>query len=196
MSKSPEKRCFRCQRWFSAGEMASSLKNVSEENKDVVPNYCVKCWGKLADPDFGIRTHSLQCSACERSYPQEDMVTSTEPHKKAKHLCRLCYQHSPGFWSSTPKVTKIPVLPADDFPSLTKPSHYATQVPGIECWDVTQHFNFNRGNIIKYCWRCGQKGGTGDAIRDLKKCIEYAKHEIERIEKEFGDCTTTSTSSI
>lgn len=61
---------------------------------------------------------------------------------------------------------------------VKKPSHYTQQVPGIECKDVTVHFNFNRGNIIKYAWRCGDKG---NAIEDLKKIKEYADFEIDRL---------------
>lgn len=61
------------------------------------------------------------------------------------------------------------------------PRHYTNQVPGIECWDVAQHFNFNRGNAIKYVWRAGSKD---DAVEDLKKAIQYINHEIARIVKE------------
>lgn len=63
---------------------------------------------------------------------------------------------------------------------IKHPKHYTDQVPGIECIEVTQHFNFNRGNIIKYAWRCGSKG---DPIADLRKVIEYAQFEIDRIQK-------------
>lgn len=63
------------------------------------------------------------------------------------------------------------------------PKHYTAQVPGIECWDVTQHFNFNRGNAIKYVWRAGSKD---DLIEDLKKAIQYINHEIARVVKERG----------
>lgn len=70
----------------------------------------------------------------------------------------------------------------NDHPQEIKaPPHYTLQVPGIECIEVTQHFNFNRGNIIKYAWRCGEKG---DPISDLQKIKEYADFEIARIQKE------------
>jgi len=61
---------------------------------------------------------------------------------------------------------------------ISNPSHYTQQVPNIECIEVTQHFNFNRGNIIKYAWRCGDKG---DAVEDMKKVIQYAQFEIDRL---------------
>ena len=60
------------------------------------------------------------------------------------------------------------------------PSHYTDVVPGIECIDVTQWFNFNKGNAIKYIWRSGKKD---DEVQDLKKAIEYLQIEIKRIEK-------------
>ena len=63
---------------------------------------------------------------------------------------------------------------------ITHPHHYAETVPGIECIQVTQHFNFNRGNAIKYIWRAGQKDKEKE-IEDLKKAIQYLEFEIERI---------------
>lgn len=75
-------------------------------------------------------------------------------------------------------------MPKIDPPVMTDlvqhPAHYTQQVPGIECIQVTQHFNFNRGNIIKLAWRCGDKG---DPIMDLRKIIEYANFEIKRIQE-------------
>ena len=62
---------------------------------------------------------------------------------------------------------------------INNPSHY-TSVPGIECIDVTKHFNFNLGNIIKYAWRCGLKG---DPIQGLEKIKKYAEFEIERLKE-------------
>lgn len=65
--------------------------------------------------------------------------------------------------------------------NVNHPKHYAETVPGIECIEVTQHFNFNRGNAIKYIWRAGHKN---DEIEDLKKAIQYLNFEIQRIEHE------------
>ena len=58
------------------------------------------------------------------------------------------------------------------------PKHYADRVPGIECIEVTQHFPFNLGNVIKYVWRCGYKG---DPIEDLEKARTYLDFEIARL---------------
>lgn len=73
-----------------------------------------------------------------------------------------------------------PPRPSDP---VNHPNHYTEQVPGIECIDVVQHFNFNRGNIIKYAWRCGDKG---EPVKDLQKVIKYAQFEINRLERSKG----------
>lgn len=62
---------------------------------------------------------------------------------------------------------------------VNHPPHYCNHPSGLECIQVTQHFNFNRGNAIKYIWRAGQKG---DEVEDLKKAIKYLQFEIERVE--------------
>lgn len=68
-------------------------------------------------------------------------------------------------------------LPEPD--RVNHPSHYTEIVPGIECIQVTEHFNFNRGNAIKYVWRAGAKGNE---IEDLKKARWYLDREIANLE--------------
>lgn len=63
---------------------------------------------------------------------------------------------------------------------VNHPPHY-TQLAGVECIDVTEQFNFCRGNAIKYLWRAGAKG---DEIADLRKSIWYIEREIARLERE------------
>ena len=60
------------------------------------------------------------------------------------------------------------------------PAHYKKNPSGIECIEVTEHMNFNKGNAIKYVWRSGEKG---DEIEDLKKAVWYINREMERIIK-------------
>jgi hypothetical protein len=69
------------------------------------------------------------------------------------------------------------------------PSHYTSKVPGIECIQVTQHFNFNQGNVIKYVWRCGEKGNP---IQDLEKARQYLDFEIARMKAETPAATAPS----
>ena len=66
--------------------------------------------------------------------------------------------------------------------TVNHPAHYGA-IPGIECIDVVEHFNFNLGNVIKYVWRVGLKPGT-DVKDDLKKAIWYLERELERRENE------------
>lgn len=60
---------------------------------------------------------------------------------------------------------------------VNHPPHYQ-QVPGLECIEVVRHFNFNRGNAIKYIWRAGAKGNE---VEDLKKAMWYIEDEIKRL---------------
>ena len=63
---------------------------------------------------------------------------------------------------------------------VKNPGHYADgPVPGIECIQVSQWFNFNCGNVIKYVWRHGYKGKP---LEDLKKARQYLDFEIARLE--------------
>ncbi len=59
------------------------------------------------------------------------------------------------------------------------PSHYTSR--GIECIQVTEMFNFNKGNVIKYVWRAGEKSRETE-IEDLKKAMWYLEREIKRLE--------------
>lgn len=63
---------------------------------------------------------------------------------------------------------------------VNAPSHYR-DIPGIECIDVTKHFNFSRGSAIKYIWRAGKKDKSKE-IEDLRKAIKYLEIEIARVE--------------
>lgn len=71
--------------------------------------------------------------------------------------------------------------------NVKHPSHYAEGGPlhkcgeTIECIEVTQTMNFNRGNAIKNLWRAGKKGGRAKEIEDLKKARQYIDFEIDRL---------------
>ncbi len=68
---------------------------------------------------------------------------------------------------------------------INHPKHYTSNAKctkcsnPIECIDVTEHFNFNRGNAIKYIWRADKKQ---DRLEDLKKARWYIDREINTIE--------------
>lgn len=69
-------------------------------------------------------------------------------------------------------------LPGDGTDPVNHPSHYTAHPSGIECIQITEHFNFNLGNAIKYIWRSGEKGAT---IQDLEKARWYVNREIQRL---------------
>jgi hypothetical protein len=62
--------------------------------------------------------------------------------------------------------------------AVENPRHYTTHPSGVEMSDVAAHFNFCRGNALKYIWRAGEKG---DAVEDLRKAIWYLQREIKRL---------------
>ena len=62
-----------------------------------------------------------------------------------------------------------------DYDPVNMPAHY-TKLP-VECIDVTEHFSFCLGNVIKYVWRADYKGKD---IEDLEKAAFYLRREIDR----------------
>ena len=64
---------------------------------------------------------------------------------------------------------------------VNHPPHYTGHPSGVECIQITEHYNFNVGNAIKYLWRAGLK--TADATQDLRKAAWYINREIQRLEK-------------
>ena len=63
---------------------------------------------------------------------------------------------------------------------VNHPAHYTAHPSGVECITVTEHFNFNIGNAIKYLWRAGLKDNE---LEDLRKAVWYVNREINRIGK-------------
>jgi hypothetical protein len=61
--------------------------------------------------------------------------------------------------------------------AVNHPKHYTSHPSGVECIEVTEHFNFNLGNAIKYIWRADSKGQD---IEDLRKARWYLDREILR----------------
>lgn len=58
------------------------------------------------------------------------------------------------------------------------PNYYKNHPSGVEAIEITQWFNFNKGNAIKYIWRAGLKNNE---VEDLKKAQWYLKTEIKRL---------------
>jgi hypothetical protein len=66
---------------------------------------------------------------------------------------------------------------------VNSPTHYTSHPSGIECIQVTEHYNFNIGNAIKYLWRHGKKYDD-KTIEDLKKARWYINREIKKMQGE------------
>lgn len=64
--------------------------------------------------------------------------------------------------------------------SVNHPRHYTSHPSGVECIQISEHYNFCIGNAIKYLWRAGLKG---DDVEDLKKARWYLDREILNREK-------------
>lgn len=61
---------------------------------------------------------------------------------------------------------------------IEHPKHYTKHPSGVECIEITEHFNFNLGNVVKYVWRAALKGKQ---LEDLHKAKWYIEREIERL---------------
>ena len=62
---------------------------------------------------------------------------------------------------------------------VNHPAHYTWLPRGLEVIDVTENFNFCRGNALKYIMRAGHKS---DEVEDLRKAVWYLQREIARLE--------------
>jgi hypothetical protein len=62
---------------------------------------------------------------------------------------------------------------------VNHPAHYSSHPSGVECIQVTEWFNFNVGNAIKFLWRSNEKG---ERMQDLRKAAWYINREIGRLE--------------
>jgi hypothetical protein len=86
-----------------------------------------------------------------------------------------------------PDVNEALARPRQDDP--VEPHHY-TQFP-VEPIEILELLPYNRASAAKYVIRCSSKGGSKDAIIDLKKAIWFLNREVrrlERIENDPNDC--------
>ena len=71
--------------------------------------------------------------------------------------------------------------------SVNHPAHYTSHPSGVECIQITEHYDFCIGNAIKYLWRSGlkQEEGMTDTqkeIEDLQKAIWYIQRKISLLQ--------------
>ena len=66
-------------------------------------------------------------------------------------------------------------------------NYYKKNGDSIECIDYIESHNlgkgFNRGNIIKYVTRAGEKNKDTE-IEDLEKALAYVNYELARLKNE------------
>lgn len=70
--------------------------------------------------------------------------------------------------------------------NVNHPKHYTSHPSGIECIQITEHYNFCIGNAIKYLWRAGLKSDAGmdlsdKEIEDCRKAIWYINRHIDNV---------------
>ncbi len=65
--------------------------------------------------------------------------------------------------------------------NVAHPKHYTSHPSGIECIQITEHYNFCIGNAIKYLWRAGLKLDGAYEIEDCKKAIWYINRHIQNV---------------
>ena len=75
---------------------------------------------------------------------------------------------------------------------VNNPKHYTSHPSGVECIEITQHYNFTIGNAIKYLWRQGLKTEANldqsqKQIEDLNKAVWYIQKEIQNLKEGVYD---------
>lgn len=76
-----------------------------------------------------------------------------------------------------------------EYNNVDHPRHYTSHPSGVECIEITRHYNFDIGNAIKYLWRAGLKGDAGmtqreKEIEDLEKAIWYIEDYIAELKEQ------------
>jgi endogenous inhibitor of DNA gyrase (YacG/DUF329 family) len=125
---------------------------------------------------FGIQ-ECIECGG-ESAFPQYAPFCCVQCEIKLTKRADLQKDYKDTLTKAQVDLKTVPSLNKDNDP--INPNHYKSHPSGVECITVTEHFNFNVGNAIKYLWRAGLKG---NAVQDMEKAIWYIKREIERVKK-------------
>ena len=123
-----------------------------------------------------IQSSKVTCATC-RGDASNGIQNPLNNHGNfcSKHCFDKCLSV---FMKDSDQLT-LGLLPDHD--PVNNPKHYTTHPSGVKCIQITRHMNFNRGNAVKYIWRCGDKGKP---IEDLQKAVWYLQDEIKRLEDE------------
>lgn len=73
--------------------------------------------------------------------------------------------------------------------NVNHPQHYTSHPSGIECIQISSHYDFCVGNAIKYLWRAGLKKDASlqdkqKEIEDLEKAVWYINYKIKMLRNE------------
>lgn len=98
------------------------------------------------------------------------------------------YEDDPGDVQAPPIVVTPPIVvfadpDTDGHDDVEHPAHYTAHPSGVECLEITRHFDFCTGNAIKYLWRAGLKGGAEKRLEDLRKARFYVDDLIRQAEQ-------------
>ena len=113
----------------------------------------------------------FKCTSCWKSEGRTPTYIENEKRDKKCAGCGSLLAH---LWSDTYGEDT-------DDDMVNAPPHYNAHPSGVECIQITEHMNFNLGNVIKYVWRADEKG---KALEDLKKAQFYLDREIAKLEKD------------
>lgn len=106
-------------------------------------------------------------------------VVNTNRQQRVTHMHEILENED--FFVECKPISKEPVNN-----NVDHPKHYTSHPSGIECIEVTRHYNFSIGNAIKYLWRAGLKTDASlsskqKEIEDLEKAIWYIKDRINQL---------------
>lgn len=145
-----------CKECSDKGKSENAAKDTKEDPEGVM------------EAEKKVKT--FHCAYCGKTIGKGNMTKMA-----GKWACNGCGADQT-VQNAKPPVVRI----SPEYLNIEHPAHY-TQKAGVECIQVTELFNFNRGNAIKYIWRAGDKDPAKET-EDLKKARWYLDREIKRVE--------------
>lgn len=167
----PHNENLECNCWVPGlGNAASCVIKWQEANPSGIPHgsWCgCDCHAEIINGKRCLR-EMINCKGCGR--------THREVHDEMGNpICTGT--HGDPVWTKGYNRAKRNV--SQDL--VNHPRHYTSHPSGVECIEITEYYNFNVGNAVKYLWRAGLK--NDDALEDLEKSLWYIKREIGRLNK-------------
>lgn len=139
-------------------------------------------WVDIPDPGGFVGQECMDCGVNRDWATANPRCLSRQPNTRTI-VCGLPPAHAGDhevekggvlhIWPEPPRRTTDPV---------NSPDHYRW-LP-IETIEITEHFSFTLGNVLKYVMRADHKGKP---LEDLKKARWYLDREIARREAEARD---------